>query len=1131
MTNIRIIVAGPSSLDELPEPVLHALELGRVQWLDVEDALQWLADAPARTTVAGARAADAHLWWFYRAPWDAGPEGTYADPAVWLGGQRRFLRSRLRAAGRVSTWNLSRPAELMPPEPRGLLPDADADGGAVARSTHPTDGRAGDADFVHSASGPTDALGGLIAHVIALAFPACWDVFEALEGLAPHATPGLASREELPAPSTEALAELTRRLNSAREVADMAARRDELLQRAEAAEHALREEAGLRGRLESESRLAAARAAAEAAELHAALASARDETQTALQQALSIGAERDTAKQALAGAQSALDQATRQLADAHSAHAQALAQLTQDAAALTAERDQSRQALEAAQAQLKESKEEGELLLLQLHQVQEELEQLFLQGKDKDTAYQKAQSDAKAALEKANQATKQAADQAAKALAGAKADHDKALAEAQAQIKARTTERDAKAKELADARTALDQAAKALASTKADHDKALAEAQAQIKARTTERDAKAKELADARTALDQAAKALAGAKADHDKALAEAQAQIKARTTERDAEAKELADAQAQMKDRSAERDQACKALEAAQAQLKESKEEGELLLLQLHQVQEELEQLFLQGKEKDTAHQKAQSDAKAALEKANQAAKQAADQAAKALAGAKADHDKALAEAQAQIKVRTTERDAKAKDVAEAQAQLSQRTGERDQARGALEAAQAQLKESQEEGELLLLQLHQVQEELETHFLRGKDLEQELQQMRRRHERMQRRHPEAVDVDAIEIAEVDASAAVPLLTWRLKGLSVQGRIWPELTLKATLGPNGFGLQLDAPAGSALAGCMDRPLVPKALVARDTEQVTRFRKLGASAWRCLVTACAAADEALATPSLIESLPAGFDAVFWKQALGPAAPVLRALPPAFRHDGVRLKREKVNPDYEHLWLVFEGASYGDREMPAFEMRLGAAQTQPGKFSQLPKLEFPLAADGQKPFEGWFEESHDDYGPKFELRADLSRQAFDLAVWAKLPKPSQALLLSFIAVLPTAVESLRASGKPISRSWQDWQSLSKGVIDVMRLRLAPQNPGPMTARPPQATSLAPPSPSNPPGRREATPPAESASATHKPTSARADARIVATDGSPAQHESKGSTEATGPQKSKKPKKGQAPVKRIL
>ena len=154
--------------------------------------------------------------------------------------------------------------------------------------------------------------------------------------------------------------------------------------------------------------------------------------------------------------------------------------------------------------------------------------------------------------------------------------------------------------------------------------------------------------------------------------------------------------------------------------------------------------------------------------------------------------------------------------------------------------------------------------------------------------------------------------------------------------------------------------------------------------------------------------------------------------------------MQLKRELINPDYEHLWLVFTDASYGRQTWPKFEMRLGAANIQPGRFSKFPKLEFPRIDGKTQPFDSWFEESWDDFGGKLELRFDLNKQLADLGVWTKLSQQDQALLLSFIALLPAAVEQLQTNKVAISRLWGDWAGLVNGSIDTLRKLLAPKPP---------------------------------------------------------------------------------------
>jgi chromosome segregation ATPase len=86
-------------------------------------------------------------------------------------------------------------------------------------------------------------------------------------------------------------------------------------------------------------------------------------------------------------------------------------------------------------------------------------------------------------------------------------------------------------------------------------------------------------------------------------------------------------------------------------------------------------------------------------------------------------DKDKQRQQLQAQIDQLTQARDAQAK-------QKAQRDSQLEQARQACQTLEASQKETEEENELLLLQLHQVQEELETIFLRNQNLKQAHQQL-----------------------------------------------------------------------------------------------------------------------------------------------------------------------------------------------------------------------------------------------------------------------------------------------------------------------------------------------------------------------------------------------------------------
>lgn len=406
--------------------------------------------------------------------------------------------------------------------------------------------------------------------------------------------------------------------------------------------------------------------------------------------------------------------------------------------------------------------------------------------------------------------------------------------------------------------------------------------------------------------------------------------------------------------------------------------------------------------------------------------------------------------------------RDAQAKLAKDLQIQL-EAANKRVQDAVAQKNEQAE-KELRQENELLLLQLHQVQEELEHYFLQHQDLLKKQKEQEARWERILLRHPDYCDWEAIEptdVADADAGAAV---TWRIKGLAVGNRLLPEFQVTTQI-QNGnpalvFSRQKDTDPTPFLHWPTGRKdgvafLQPRGPESDRSQRWNALWSLATSDWQFIQTLCAALTEYLRTGNQSSDGKVKVDASAWISRLESLKEQFGLLPPSWRYDKLRLKREQVNPDYEHLWLVMENAQFGDRRWSSFEFRVGASLVKPGAFSVHPKLEFPQGEDGQKQFEKWFAETQDDFGPKFELRFELNSQAMDLSAWKALSPSDQAQLLSIVGHLPSALAMLENGDARISRAWNDWQRLVAGMIKVMKSRLA-QVPHKVVA---QATPVAP------------------------------------------------------------------------
>ena len=147
-----------------------------------------------------------------------------------------------------------------------------------------------------------------------------------------------------------------------------------------------------------------------------------------------------------------------------------------------------------------------------------------------------------------------------------------------------------------------------------------------------------------------------------------------------------------------------------------ESTEENELLLTQLHQVQEELERHYLDGQKLKQSLEAAQAQAKqlptvqAELKKTQETLKITQDKA------------NELPKQFTQVK------QALEADFSKIKALLATEQSSKNELQVLLQQSSQKHQESTEENELLLTQLHQVQEELERHYLDGQKLKQSLE-------------------------------------------------------------------------------------------------------------------------------------------------------------------------------------------------------------------------------------------------------------------------------------------------------------------------------------------------------------------------------------------------------------------
>lgn len=311
-----------------------------------------------------------------------------------------------------------------------------------------------------------------------------------------------------------------------------------------------------------------------------------------------------------------------------------------------------------------------------------------------------------------------------------------------------------------------------------------------------------------------------------------------------------------------------------------------------------------------------------------------------------------------------------------------------------------------QEGSDLLLLQLHQIQEELEHYFTKYKEAERKNITVQQRFDDMKKHHPNFFLYDKAQLKPISDNS----IAWEITGLESAEVSREIVRFETFIESSVLGIRFRrANKNDAKDVTLIRwPHVAHALATVDCIPVGKSdcKELRAGILREI----SSADWALVKliPNIVkqESIEDVFDeknTVIHKQAADRTLAILNQLPRTLRFDSIVLEKNQVNEDYEHLWFEINGLKFGEDYWPKFEIRLGAANLQAGLVTKHPKIEIPLINGKAKPFVSWFEESVDDYGPKWELRFDLEKNISDVAVWNKISNKDKLLILELLKTL--------------------------------------------------------------------------------------------------------------------------------
>lgn len=310
-------------------------------------------------------------------------------------------------------------------------------------------------------------------------------------------------------------------------------------------------------------------------------------------------------------------------------------------------------------------------------------------------------------------------------------------------------------------------------------------------------------------------------------------------------------------------------------------------------------------------------------------------------------------------------------------------------------------------------------------------------------------RVPSFVDYGDIEIVEVNVVSEIPKIVWKVSDYSNAKIQLPIFYFQTVMQDGAPGIALLE--GGHNSGEANN-LIPK-LLQTSPSDLDSFRKICASDWQKITIAVEVLEHVLKDGG--HSLDGGenFDFAFWSNSLKTLVTDIRRLPNLLRFDAVKLKRELLNPDYEHLWLEIYNLNFGPYQIPKFELRIGASMITKDGFSNFPKLEIPLIDGKDKPFESWFAESRDDFGAKFEVRFSLEKNVFDLATFLKLNPLDQRFLAELIVSLPLIIGFLVDHQISIHRPWDVWQNFLSESVSVFKRIISNKSPSSREVNPPK------------------------------------------------------------------------------
>jgi len=356
---------------------------------------------------------------------------------------------------------------------------------------------------------------------------------------------------------------------------------------------------------------------------------------------------------------------------------------------------------------------------------------------------------------------------------------------------------------------------------------------------------------------------------------------------------------------------------------------------------------------------------------------------------------------------------------------------------------AQGRALAADQENEVLLTQLHQVQEELERYYLRNKALDVAATQASQRLRRLWSHQPDGIDWESVQVQAVPGPEGAQLRC-RATQVAVSDKVWDALEFMAHIHKGALAFSFTRgqglpevltrwPRSAAMADRMTVTVGPEAV---DEEGNSLLKEISTSDWDLL----RGLPKLLAQGLQQIKGPLPQDASVhqtWLDAARATLPALQRQPMALRVDTLRLMANRVVAGREYLVLRAEQLSLAHQRFAALDFRLGCNIGPKGEFGQNARLEF-FQGSAPGTFDHWAPNVKDPAGDRLDL-VFVFPTSMNLKDWSALSVNDRGLVLLLVDQLPTLLGYVQTDKLRLTRSLDDWLALANTLRGFARQHL--------------------------------------------------------------------------------------------